>query len=75
MVLRKMLLLGIVYHIRRFCCLVVQLQYIVCVLQSFDVPKSTTETTLFTAVALQWCLLFSHQETSVNGSYYYEMYK
>ena len=45
-----MLLLGIIYHIRSFRCLVVQLQYIVLVLQSFDVPKSTTETTWFTAV-------------------------
>ena len=45
-VLCKVLLLSIVYIIRSFHCLVVQLELFVLVFQSFDVSKSTTETTV-----------------------------
>ena len=46
LVLCRVLLLGIVYHIRSFHCLVVQLELFVLVFQSSDVSKSTTETTV-----------------------------
>ena len=65
LVLCKVLLLGIVYHIRSFHCLVAQLEFFVLVFQSFDVSKSTTETTvvstfLTTGSFSEWFVLLSN---------------